>query len=351
MKKQFFIGEKQIGAKSTFIIAEAGVNHNGELKKAIDLVDAASRAGADAVKFQTFSAEQVVTSEGEMAAYQKKNTGQVESQHDMLKSLELPNEFYAPIIKRCKEEKILFLSTPHGGKASVDFLESLGMEAYKIGSGDLTNFILLNRVAQTKRPIILSSGMATLSEVQNSISFLRSRGNSQITVLHCTTNYPCPLGEVNLLAMRTMMENLDVPVGYSDHTQGVQAAIMAVTMGAVIYECHFTLDKNLPGPDHIASRNPEELKETIEAIRNIKVIFGNPEKKPTESEKRLMIEMVRKSIVAARDLSAGHTLIEKDLEAKRPGDGTSPMLYEQFIGRKLKKDAKADQKLSFDDLD
>lgn len=352
MKSAFKIGNFEIkeGGK-VFIIAETGVNHNQKLDLALKLVDIAKDAGADAVKFQTFRAEDVVTEEGEMASYQKKNTGQQTSQREMLRRLELPDEFYPEIIKRCEEKNILFMSTPHGGRKSVDFLESLGVKAYKVGSGDLTNYILLDRVARTEKPIILSSGMASLDEVKDAIRFVRSKGNHQIAMLHCTTNYPCPPEEVNLLAMKTMMDELDVPVGYSDHTLGSQVAIMAATLGMAIYECHFTTDKNLPGPDHIASANPSELTEKIAAIRRAQVILGNSGKTPNKSEVESMLTLVRRSIVATKDLASGHVITEDDLEAKRPGDGVSPTQYEKFLGKRLKVNLKIDQQITFEDIE
>lgn len=352
MKSVFKIDNFEIkeGGK-VFIIAEAGVNHNQKLDLALKLVDVAKDAGADAVKFQTFKAEDVVTEEGEMATYQKKNTGEDKSQREMLKGLELPDDFYGPIMTRCKEMGILFMSTPHGGKKSVDFLESLGIEAYKIGSGDLTNYILLSKVAKTGKPVILSSGMASLDGVKEAIQFIRSKGNSQITVLHCTTNYPCPPEEVNLLAMKTMMKELDIPVGYSDHTVGSQVAIMAATLGMAIYECHFTKDKNLPGPDHIASANPSELTEKIAAIRRAQVILGNSEKTPNKSEVESMLTLVRRSIVATKDLVPGHVITEDDLEARRPGDGVPPTQYEKFLGKKLIVNLKKDQQITFEDIE
>lgn len=353
MVKLINIGNKKIGySEPVFVIAEAGVNHNGRLDLALQLVDIASQAGADAVKFQTFKAEDVVTEKGEMASYQKKNTGQEKSQREMLRELELPEDFYDPIIKRCDEKEILFMSTPHGGKKSVDFLESLGVKAYKIGSGDLTNYILLDRVARTKKPVILSSGMATLDEVKDAIKFLRSRGNKQIAILHCTTNYPTPPEEVNLLAMKTMMEELDVAVGYSDNgVEGTEVAAMATALGVAVYECHFTTDKTLPGPDHIASCDPEELKAKIATIRKAQLILGRKEKVPNASEVDSMLTLVRKSIVAARDLSQDHVITEADIEAKRPGDGVSPDQYEKFLGKVLKRDKKTDQQIFFEDIE
>jgi N,N'-diacetyllegionaminate synthase len=350
-KKKFFIEKYPIQESGrTFILAEAGVNHNQRLDYALKLVDIAADAGADAVKFQTFKAEQVVTEQGKMASYQVKNIGNEMSQREMLQRVELPEKFYPQIIKRCQEKNILFLSTPHGGKASVDLLESLGVIAYKIGSGDLTNYILLDRVARTKKPMILSSGMATLQEVKDAISFINSRGNTRIALLHATTNYPCPSNEVNLLAMKTMMNELNVPVGYSDHTEGIQVSIMTAALGAAVYECHFTIDKQLSGPDHIASCTPEELKERIKAIRIAKTILGVAQKRAVKSELASMLALVRRSIVAARDLKKGAIITYQDLEAKRPGDGISPKEYEQFIGRKIKRDISIDEQIFIDDI-
>lgn len=332
-----------------FIIAEVGVNHNQKLDLALKLIDIAKEAGADAIKFQTFKAEDVVIETGEMTSYQRKNIGKKMSQREMLRRLELPEEFYDPIIRKCKEKNILFISTPHGGKKSVDFLESLDIKAYKIGSGDLTNYILLDKAARTRKPLILSSGMAAMEEVKEAISFVRSRGNNQIAVFHCTSNYPCPPEEVNLLAMKTMMEELDVPVGYSDHTQGIQVAIMAATLGSAMYECHFTIDRTLPGPDHVASCEPDELKARIEAIRRVPIILGRAEKMPNRSE-MAMLRLVRKSLVAAKDLEARQTIADGDLDAKRPGDGMSPTQYEKFLGKKLKTNLKADQQITFENV-
>lgn len=353
MKKNFKIGNFEIKEySSVFIIAEAGVNHNQNLDLALKLVDIAAESGANCIKFQTFKADDVVTNRGEMASYQEKNIGKKINQREMLKELELPEEFYAPIIQRCKERNILFMSTPHGGKKSVDFLESLGVEAYKIGSGDLTSYILLSRVARTGKPIILSSGMATMDEVKSAIEFVRVQGNNETAMLHSTTNYPTIPEEVNLLAMKTMREELDVPIGYSDNgVEGIEVAVMATALGAAIYECHFTSDKNLPGPDHIASANPEELKTKIDAIRKAEVVLGMSEKAPTKSEVSSMLKMVRKSIVASDDLEKGHIIIEDDLEAKRPGDGVSPVHYQKFLGKKLKTAVKKDQKITLEDIE
>lgn len=343
------IGNKLIGKnRYCFVIAEAGVNHNGELEKALELIDIASNAGADAVKFQTFKAEQVVTDAGEMAEYQKKNIGKIKSQREMLRELELDEAFYPALIEHCKEKNITFLSTPHGGKESVDFLESIGIEAYKIGSGDLTNYLLLKKIALTKKTIILSSGMATIEEIKDAVKFIKKCGNEKIIVLHCTTNYPCPLEEANVRAVLFMKKELGVPIGFSDHTQGDSAAAAAVSFGAVVYERHFTISKTLPGPDHIASDEPEELARKIKLIRDISKVLGNEEKKPTKSEAGIK-KNIRKSIVAARDIKKGEIIKEEDLEAKRPGNGVSPIFFEKFIGKMTKKDIKKDEQVLLQD--
>ena len=332
-----------------FIIAEAGVNHNGRLDLALKLVDMAADIGADAVKFQTFKAEQVVTEKGKMAAYQEKNLGKKESQREMLRKLELPDNFYPPIIKRCRQKGIIFFSTPHGGKASVDLLEKLKVELYKVDSGNLTNYILLEKIAKTKKPIVLSTGMATHREVLDAVKFIQSRGNKKIVVLHCTTNYPCKPEEVDLSVMPALMKTLQVPIGYSDHSEGSHVAIMAATLGMAVYEFHITLDKKLSGPDQIASADPSEAKARIEAIRKVKIIKGNPVKKPRTSEKKY-IKIVRRSIVYLRDLNRGQRLKKEDIDGKRPGNGVSAKHFEKFIGKKLKRNVKKDQQLSAKDF-
>lgn len=338
---------------SCFIIAEAGVNHNGSLGLAKKLVRLAAKAGADAVKFQAFKAEQVVTNRGKMATYQKKNIGKIESQKAMLAELEFKNTWYPIILKECQQCGIEFMSTPHGGKESVRLLNRY-VKRWKVGSGDLLNFILLNEIVKTKKPMILSSGMHDLKEVQQAIKYLLSKGydRDSISVLHCTTNYPCPPQQVNLAAMVTMQKELGgITIGYSDHTQGSEVAIMAAALGMKVYECHFTLDKNLLGPDHKASAEPLELTERIKAIRNAPVIMGDKDKKPNAIELVGMKPQVTKSIVVTSDLKCGHILTEKDLGAKRPGDGVSPMFYEKFIGKSLKRDVVTDQQLFFSDIE
>ena len=344
-KRVFRIGKHLIkeGGR-VFIIAEAGVNHNGRLDLALKLVDMAATIGADAVKFQTFKAEQVVTEKGKMAQYQERNIGKKQSQREMLKQLELPENFYPPIIKRCRQKGIIFFSTPHGGKKSVDLLEKLGVQLYKIDSGNLTNYILLDKIARLKKPMIVSTGMATMKEIQEAVKFIRSRGNNKIVVLHCTTDYPCRPNEVDLRAMQTMMNVLDVPVGYSDHTQDSQVAIMAATLGMAVYEFHITLDKNLPGPDQAASADFNEAKERVKAIRQVAVIMGSSVKKPRPSEKQY-IKTVRRSLVYLRNLPAGHIIGYDDIDGKRPGDGVATIFFEKYIGKKLKKSVFSDQQI------
>lgn len=341
--RNLIIGGYKIGYRNPpFIIAEAGVNHNGRLDLALKLVDAAARAGADAVKFQTFRAEEVVTAAGKMADYQKKNLGKIESQAAMLKKLELPEKFYQPIIKRCREKKIMFMSTPHGHISSADFLEKLGMEIFKIGSGDLTNRPFLEHVARFKKPIILSTGMATLSEVKEAVRWVKNAGNKKLVVLHCTTNYPCPLEEVNLRAMQTMMRALpDVIIGYSDHTIGSLVPAMAVALGANVIEKHLTLDKVMEGPDHKASSSPEEFKEMVGVVRCIPITMGSSIKKPNPSELKVL-KVARKSIVTTAPVKRGEKFTEKNLGIKRPGTGIQPQYYYKIVGKTATVDLPAD---------
>lgn len=332
-----FIGENQ----PVFIIAEAGVNHNGDLKTALKLVDAAVAAGADAIKFQTFHAAEVVTAQVKMAAYQKKNIGKTESQLAMLKKLELPDEFYQPLISHCLKKKIIFLSTPHGGFASVDLLQRLKMPAFKFGSGDLTNLPVLEYAAKFGKPMILGTGMSSLNEVSEAIKAVKKTSNNKIIALHCTTNYPCPLEEVNLKAMQIMAEKLTVLVGYSDHTLGIEVPIMAATLGACLIEKHFTLNKNMPGPDHKASMEPDELKSMVRAVRQVKKIMGSDLKKPTINEIKIS-KLGRKSLVSLRDIKQGEKLTGENIGIKRPGTGLEPKYYFKILGktatRRIKKD-------------
>lgn len=343
MEKTIKIGNKIIGRnKPVFIIAEAGVNHNNRLDLALKLADAAADAGADAVKFQTFRAEQVATSAGEMAGYQKRNMGKTGSQVDMLRKLEFKESWYPRVIAHCKKRGIIFLSTPHGHIESADFLNKLEVSAFKIGSGDLTNKPFLEHIAKLGKPMILGTGMATLQEVKEAAKWIKRTGNNKAVFLHCTTNYPCPPKEVNLKAMQTMMRELPgALVGYSDHTEGGLVPIMAVTLGACVVEKHLTLDKNMAGPDHKASSDPKELKNAIQAIRNIPIVAGSGIKQPTASEKKV-IPVVRKSIVSTLSIKRGGKFTKKNLGIKRPGTGLEPKYYFTILSKTCLKNTKAD---------
>lgn len=344
------INKRRVGyGLPVFIIAEAGVNHNGSLKNALKLVDVASRVGADAIKFQTFKAEEVTTAESEMVEYQKKNVGGKKNQLDMLKKLELKDKFYEPIIKHCKKRNIIFLSTPHGGYKSVDFLKALNMPAFKFGSGDLTNLPVLEYVAKLKRPIILGTGMATMKEIKEAIQQIQKTGNNKIIVLHCTTDYPTELRDVNLRAMQSMMKEFGILIGYSDHTLGIQTSIMATTLGACIIEKHFTLDRNMPGPDHKASLEPEELAEMIRGVRDVDVIMGSKIKKPTKNEQKHKAS-ARKSVVTSMSIKRGVKITKNKLAIKRPGTGIEPKLINKVIGKKAKRNLKKDYLIKKSDL-
>jgi len=334
--------------KPCFIIAEAGVNHNGDLALAKQLVQAAARAGADAVKFQTFKAAHLVTADAPQAAYQARNSGITESQFDMLKRLELPLEAFAELNRFCEAEGIQFMSTAFDEESS-DFLAGLGMGIFKIPSGELTNLPLLRHIARHGRPMIVSTGMATLFEVHAAVDAIRGAGNEAITVLHCTTNYPAPPEEVNLRAMHTMSAALNVPIGYSDHTMGIEASVIAVAAGATVIEKHFTLDRNLPGPDHQASLEPEALAEMVRSIRRVEVLLGSGAKQPSSAE-LAVADVVRRSIVAAHDLVAGAVLATSMLILRRPGTGLEPAQMDLVLGRKLARDVPAGQMLALDDL-
>jgi N,N'-diacetyllegionaminate synthase len=343
MIKNIQIGSVCIGEKQPcFIIAEAGINHNGKLHIAKKLVDAAVHAGADAVKFQTFKAEGVVTDAAEVASYAKKNIKKNLTQLQMIKQYELPYETFRELKTYCDRKKIVFLSTPHSFDA-IDFLEDL-VPAYKFGSGDLTNIPALQYAAKKHKPLLLGTGMATLQEIRDAIRAIYKSGCHQIIALHCTTNYPCPFEEVNLRAMLTMQHTLNCLVGYSDHTIGTTVPIMAAALGAVVLEKHFTLDRNMPGPDHAASLEPRQLTEMVTAIRNVETILGSYAKKPTRSEREIM-KLVRKSIVANKHIKKGTILRGNMLDVKRPGTGLPPKHLQQLLGKKTKKPIKKDQLL------
>ncbi|MDF1613504.1 N-acetylneuraminate synthase [Desulfurivibrio dismutans] len=326
-----------------FIIAEAGVNHNGDLELAKKLIDAAAAAGADAVKFQTFKAESLVARDAPKAAYQQRNSGGEESQYEMLKRLELSEEQFVVLHGYCQSQGIEFLSTAFDLK-SVDFLASLGLEIFKIPSGEITNLPYLRKVGGLGKKIILSTGMADLEEVEAALAALEQAGTTRegITVLQCTTEYPTPMAEVNLRAMATIARQCRVAVGFSDHTEGIEAAIAAAALGAKVVEKHFTLDKTLPGPDHKASLEPDELRAMVRAIRNIEKALGDGIKRPGPSELPNRT-VARKSIVAARDIKKGEQFTAKNLTVKRPGGGISPMRWDEMLGQTAGRDFDQDE--------
>ena len=329
----------------TLIIAEAGVNHNGSLDLAKNLVDVASQAGADVVKFQTFKAEKLVTENATKAAYQMEKTTAKESQFTMLKRLELSFEMHQDILAFCKKKKIRFASTGFDS-SSVDVLIEMGVDFLKVPSGEITNLPYLRHVATKGLPIILSTGMCTMQEVTSAVEILKKAGASfhDITVLHCNSQYPTPMEDVNLRAMLSMKKELGVKVGYSDHTLGIEVPIAAVAMGAKIIEKHFTLDRDMNGPDHASSLEPDELKQMVESIRNIEKAMGDGQKKPSKSEEA-NIAVVRKSIVAAKNIKAGESFTEDNLAVKRPGTGVSPLLWYELLGKEAMFDYKTNDQI------
>ena len=322
------------------IIAEAGVNHNGSIEIAKQLVDKAVEAGVDVVKFQTFKAEKLVSKSAKQAEYQKKNMGKVadDSQYNMLKKLELSEKDHQTLIDYCNKKKVKFFSTPFDLE-SIDYLHSLNLGLWKIPSGEITNYPYIKRIAQCGEPVILSTGMCELDDVTAAMNALIKNGvnREQITILHCNTEYPTPYEDVNLKAMLELQEKYQVKVGYSDHTRGIEVPIAAVALGATVIEKHFTLDRNMPGPDHKASLEPEELKAMVSAIRHIELALGNGHKTVSPSEQK-NIAIARKSIVAACHIEKGEILTEKNLSVKRPGSGLSPMRWEEVLGTKAIKD-------------
>jgi len=329
--------------KNVFIIAEAGVNHNGDINLAYKLVDVAKEAGVDAIKFQTFKTEKIISKYADMASYQKKNLKTNESQYEMVKKLELSYKEFKKLKNYCDEIKIMFLSTPDEER-SLDFLvDELNMPFIKIGSGEVTNLPYLRKIAAKNKPLIMSTGMANLGEVEGAINTIRLvNSKAKISLLHCTTNYPTPYEGVNLKAMQTLAAAFKLPVGYSDHTLGIEVPIAAVAMGAKIIEKHFTLDKNMKGPDHKASLEPDELKKMVVSIRNIEEALGNGIKKSSKSEEK-NIKIVRKSIVANCNIKKGEVFTKNNISVKRPGTGISPMRWDEIIGRKAVKEFEKDE--------
>tara|TARA_B110000305_G_scaffold224206_1_gene269480 strand:+ start:492 stop:1499 length:1008 start_codon:yes stop_codon:yes gene_type:complete len=327
---------------SVFIIAEAGVNHNGSIDLARRLIDEASNSGADAVKFQTFKAENLVTKNSKKAEYQKKTTDKNESQFDMIKKLELDINAHKELISYCHSKNIMFLSSPFD-QDSIELLNDLGLEIFKIPSGEITNIPYLRSIGRLNKKVILSTGMADVGEIEDALDILLEMGTKKenITVLHANTMYPTPMEDVNLKAMTTIGSTFDIDYGYSDHTLGIEVDIAAVAMGASCIEKHFTLDKDMEGPDHRASLEPDELKAMVKAIRNIEIALGSGIKKPSKSELP-NIKVARKSIVAKNDIRQGEILSIDNLAIKRPGSGISPSKWDDIIGTIAEKDYKKD---------
>ncbi len=326
---------------NTFIIAEAGVNHNGSLDLAKLMVDKAKECGVDCIKFQTFVAKNIASKSANKAAYQVNQADSNESQLEMLSKLELSFAEFIELKEYCNIKGVEFLSTAFDFD-SIDFLNNLGMRQWKIPSGEITNLPYLIKIAKTHKPVIMSTGMSTLNEIEEAIEILKSNGSSDIALLHCTTEYPAPFADVNLKAMNTLLHKFKMPVGYSDHTKGIEVSIAAVAMGAKVIEKHFTLNNNMDGPDHKASLEPDELKAMVIAIRNVELALGNGKKIIANSEKK-NIAVARKSIVAKCNIQKGETFTENNLTVKRPGNGISPMKWFEIIGKKAIRDFKEDE--------
>ena len=339
--------------EKVLIIAEAGVNHNGNLEMALELIDKAAEAGADVVKFQTFKAENLVSESAQKAEYQISNTSdKEESQFAMLKKLEIKEDWYPLLMERCKQRGIEFLSTGFD-EDSLDFLEALNMPFYKIPSGEITNKPYLKHVAKKGKPIVLSTGMCDLKEIEDALGVLEENGISreQVVVLHCNTEYPTPMKDVNLLAMNHISRELGVKIGYSDHTLGIEVSVGAVALGARVIEKHFTLDRNLPGPDHVASLEPKELGALVRSVRNMEsAISGSGIKEPSESELKNR-EIARKSIHLNKELEAGHIIQIEDLVMLRPAIGISPMQMDEVLGKRLIRNLPKSSLINKEDLE
>lgn len=326
---------------SVKIIAEAGVNHNGSVALAKQMVDAAKEAGADYIKFQTFIPKKLVSKFAEKADYQKETTGSGESQLEMLEKLALTQKDFTELNRYCREKQIGFLSTPFD-LDSIEFLDTFDMDFWKLPSGEITNLPYLEKIGQTRKPVVMSTGMSSLQEVKDAAAVLRKAGAKEITLLHCNTQYPTPMEDVNLRAMQTLEKELNLPVGYSDHTQGIEIPVAAVAMNACIIEKHFTLDRSMEGPDHKASLEPDELNAMVQAVRNVEQALGNGKKEPSPSELG-NISVVRKSIVAKCGIKKGDTFTEDNLTVKRPGNGISPMRWHEMIGKQAERDFAEDE--------
>jgi N-acetylneuraminate synthase/N,N'-diacetyllegionaminate synthase len=348
MPKNIVIEGEKIGEGCpVFIIAEAGVNHNGSLKMAKEMVDAAKSAGADAIKFQTFTAENLVTARAPKALYQKKNA-LGKNQLEMLKKLELSNLHFKELFDYCQKKRIIFLSTPFDSQSAL-FLQELGVGAFKVSSGDLPNLPLLKQIAGYKKPVILSTGMSSMKEIGEAVNTIVSVGNQKLILLHCTTNYPTKYEEVNLKAIETLRKRFKLPVGYSDHTAGVIISVAAVALRACVIEKHFTLSQALPGPDHLASLEPNQLREMVRSIREIEKAMGSGEKVPTAAEVR-MKKIARKSLVANVDIPRDAKINAEMLAIKRPGTGIEPRYLTRLMKYRTKKSIRKDQVLFWEDI-
>ena len=344
------IADRLVGlGQQCFILAEAGVNHNGDLNLALQLVDAAAAAGADAVKFQTFDAARVVSPAAPQADYQKANTGREESQLEMVRRLELTPDELATVRQRCLDRDILFLSTPFD-EGSADLLETLGVPAFKVGSGELTNHRFLAYLAAKGRPLLVSTGMTSMDEVEAAVAVIREAGDPPICLLHCVSNYPADPADCNLEAMATMRDRFQCPVGWSDHTLGAHVACAAVALGADVVEKHFTLDRRMPGPDHKASLEPAELRELVRQIRDVEAALGDGMKAPRESE-RNTAEVARRSLHASRDIQPGQRIEAGDLVALRPGTGIPAARFEDIVGRRVRSPIPAGAMIRESDLE
>lgn len=344
MKNVIRVGSRRVGEKQqVFIVAEAGVNHNGSVRLAKKLIDAAKNAGADAVKFQMFSAEKLVTKTAAKAAYQKKVSGK--TQYEMLKKLELSKNDFRALKRYAEKLRIIFLASTFDEDAA-DFLDELGAPAFKIASGELTNLPFLEYVARKNKPIILSTGMSSLREVKEAVDTIKRSGNKKIILLHCVSSYPAKLEECNLRAIQIMKKSLGLPVGFSDHTLGIVASVAAAALGACLIEKHLTVDKNLPGPDHKASVDPAELRELVQYVRKVEKVLGSAEKKPAKSEIEIKL-VARKSIVAGADIKSGTVITRAMLACKRPGNGLAPKFLEKVIGKTARADIKKDEKITW----
>ena len=341
-------GQKIGPGNPCFIIAEAGVNHNGDINLAKRLIDFASESGANAVKFQTFDAENLVSGSAPKAEYQMETTSNSESQLEMLRRLELSSDEHQQLQSYCDTKKLIFLSSPFD-QDSADFLENLGVPAFKVGSGEITNLPLLEHIAKKRKSIILSTGMSYLSEVEQAVQLIRKSGNQQIILLHCVSNYPTSPSDVNLRAMGTMATAFNVAVGFSDHTPGIEISLAASALDACVIEKHLTLDRNYPGPDHRSSLEPEEFTKLVNGIRNIEVALGHGRKEPTASEAKIAA-VARRSLVASQDIPSGTKLSMDMIAVKRPGIGLPPAMMPYIVGRKAREDILADTIISLEML-